>query len=230
MVLPNTMRTCTPLFTLGLMLAATPALAQDGAAPGETPNKGKTAPSASAAAIENHRATLLDFTNRIADLERRILRAEKRADVLKSSALTGNVAQTRAVILHLNRLGGGFTMDRATYVLDGKVIYDGENKDGRLDSEEALQLFAGPIRAGDHNLEVMLKVRGRAYGPFTYLEGYKFNIQSKYVFQVIEGRHNRLEIIATQKDDITLEPQDRLTVAYEAGAQDVSAKTDKKPQ
>lgn len=215
MLLPKSMRTSTPLFTLALTLAALPALGQDAPA-------GKT--SASAAAIENHRATLLDFTNRIADLQRRIARAEKRAEVLKASALTGQVAQTRAVILHANGLGGGFTMDHATYTLDGKVIYDGDNKDGRLDAGEALQLFAGPIRAGDHDLTVAMKVRGRAYGPFTYLEGYKFNIQSKYVFQVIEGRANRLEIIATQKDDITLEPQDRLTVSYEASVADVSAK------
>lgn len=206
------MRKVIPLLTLTCSMVAAPALAQDG--PG-APAKGAKAPSAGKSAIENHQQALLDFKNRIADLRRRIEVAEKRTAVLKSSALTGRVEQTRAVILHKNELGGGFTMDRATYVFDGKVIYDGGNEDGRLDASEPLQLFSGPIRAGDHELQVKLRVLGRAYGPFTYLEGYKFNIQSKYVFQVVEGRDNRLEIIATQKDDITLEPQDRLTVEYD---------------
>lgn len=212
------MRKPTPLLILTCLMSATPALAQDTPAPGAMPSQGAKSPSASAAAIEDHRATLLDFTNRIADLKRRIERAQARTEVLKSSALTGQVAETRAVVLHRNALGGGFSLDRATYVFDGRVIYDAENTDGRLDSTEALQLFSGPIRAGDHDIEVALKVRGRAYGPFTYLEGYKFTIQSKYVFSVIEGRDNRLEIIATQKDDITVEPQDRLTVKYENAA------------
>jgi hypothetical protein len=106
-------------------------------------------------------------------------------------------------------------MDQVTYILDGNVILESDNKSGQLSEDVPLQLFNGPIRAGPHEIQVQMRVRGEAFGPFTYLEGYKFNIKSKYVFQVIDGRTNLLSIVAAQKDDITLEPQDRLTVRYD---------------
>jgi hypothetical protein len=211
--------------TLALCLGA-PAWAQEAPtaepaapAPAVAPTP-KAAPTVNEAAVADHRGQLLKFQERIDVLAKRVDRAEARVGALRTSALSGTVVRTRAIISHKNEAGSGFTMERATYILDGQTILDRENTDGRLDEAEPLQLFSGPIGPGDHELRVAVRVRGQAYGPFTYLEGYKFNIQSRYVFQVVEGQLNRLDIVTTQKGDITVEPQDRLTVRYDASLVD----------
>lgn len=214
------MRKFAPLFIFAVGGLSPAAFAQD-EAPAAAAAPGATAPSVSASAVKDHQAQLMRFQERIADLTRRIEQSEARTAALKSSALSGKVVRTHATILHSNDLGGGLALDHITYILDGRTILDRENSDGRLTGTEALQLFNGPIRAGEHEIQVLLSVRGQAYGPFTYLEGYKFKIKSKYMFQVVDGRSNRLSIVPTQKDDITLEPQDRLTVRYDVELLDV---------
>ena len=220
------MRSSSPVaLTLALCLGA-PAWAQDGAAPEAAPAAPEAAPAATAAprsapsvseaAVADHRSQLLKFQERIDALTARVERTSSRVAALKVSALSGTVVRTRALISHKNEAGSGFTMEHATYILDGQTILDRDNTDGRLDEGELLQLFSGPIAPGDHEVRVVVRVRGQAYGPFTYLEGYKFNIQSRYVFQVVDGQLNRLDIVTTQKGDITVEPQDRLTVRYDA--------------
>lgn len=197
---------------------APPALPEIAPAPTAAPAPAK--PSVNEAAITDYRTQLLSFRERIDVMTKRIERAEMRVNALKTSALSGVVVRTRAIISHLSEAGNGFTVERATYILDGQTIFDRENTDGRLDEGEPLQLFSGPIGPGDHELKVAVRMRGQAYGPFTYLEGYKFNIQSRYTFQVAEGQLNRLDVVTTQKPDLTLEPQDRLTVRYDASIVD----------
>lgn len=208
------MRKLSPLLSLAVCSLSVQGLAQD-ASPAADPAAGAKAPSVSASAAKDHQNQLLRFQERIAALTRRIEVAEGGADALKSSALSGMVVRTRATIVHKNELASGLVMDQVTYILDGNVILQSDNKSGQLSEDVPLQLFNGPIRAGPHEIQVQMRVRGEAFGPFTYLEGYKFNIKSKYVFQVIDGRTNLLSIVAAQKDDITLEPQDRLTVRYD---------------
>ncbi len=213
------MRKLSPLLSLALWSLAVPGMAEE-ASPAADPAAGDKAPSVSESAVKDHQNQLLRFQERIAALTRRIEIAEGGTAALKASALSGTVVRTRATIVHKNQLASGLVLDHVTYILDGKIILESDNKSGQLSDEQALQLFNGPIRAGPHEIQVQMRVRGEAFGPFTYLEGYKFNIKSKYVFQVIDGRSNFLSIVAAQKDDITLEPQDRLTVRYDVDVVD----------
>jgi len=207
------MRKLTPLLVLFGCSLALPVLGQD-AAPGVTPAPGAKAASVSASAAKDHQAQLVLFQERIADLTRRIELAEGRAGSLKGSAMSGKVGRTHALIVHKNEMGRDMRLSHVTYILDGRVILDRDNADDRLSGDEPLELFNGPIQAGDHVFQAKIVVRGQAYGPFTYLEGYKFTITSKSVFQIVDGQSNQLVVAPRQKDDITLEPKDRMTIEY----------------
>lgn len=211
------------IMTLGLPGAA---LAQGTdtatAAASEAPAESAEAPQAGSepsAALQDHHELLQSFQSRIRALSQRVEQAEARVDALKLTALSGSVMQTRATITHVNEVTGAFALESARYMLDGGVIFDREAGDGALD-EERVQLFDGAIDDGPHELEVLLVFKGTSYGPFTYLEGYTFNVRSRYTFDVVQGRANHLEVVAFAREDMTVEPEKKLAIRYDVEVTD----------
>jgi hypothetical protein len=80
---------------------------------------------------------------------------------------------------------------------------------------KVVPLYRGPIAPGDHLIEVEAVVRSGTFGIFTYAEGYRFEVQSKYTLRAREGRLNQLSIVFHQKPDVTLSAEDRLGVRYD---------------
>ena len=176
--------------------------------------------SSSSAAVDrtslgDHQALLTSFHSRIDEIEGRIAVSEGLVATLKENALGSVIARTYAVIEHRNEMGSGFELESAVYTLDGGTIFTKENVDGTLDAQRAFELYNGPITPGQHTIEVSLLFRGKSAGVFTYLEGYKYKINSKYALDVPEGKSTRLAIVAYERDDITMETEDRLSVRYD---------------
>lgn len=171
---------------------------------------------ASSAAATDHRVLIESLQGRLDTILGRLDRVADKVSVLRETALGGDVAQTRAFIVHKNELGSAFVLERARYLLDGGVLLDRTDSNGNLSSIDELVLYDGRIGPGDHLIDVELVCRGGGFGLFSYVESYRFRVTSKYVFQVREGRTNRLEVTAFQKPDITLEAAQRLTVRYDA--------------
>lgn len=155
---------------------------------------------------------LLDIKSQLAALNTHLGRAERRVAVLKEAVLGGPIIATSVVLVHRNEVGGPFALDRATYMLDGGVIFEQTNANGRLEEQKIFELFNGGLTPGPHQLRVFLEFRGRARGPFTYLEGYGFRVKSGCNFEVVEGRAHRIDVVAAENRNAGLEPQDRLSV------------------
>lgn len=162
----------------------------------------------------DQRERLLLLQSRLDAFETDMQRAEARVAGLRTSAVEGRVARTTVLIVHKNEVEGSFDLVKARYLLDGAVLLDRDNRDGKLADATVLQLFDGGLDPGEHTIEFELNFRGKAVGPFTYLEGYEFRVRSRVPkkFNVVEGQSNRIDVVATQKDDVTIEPQARLTV------------------
>lgn len=177
------------------------------------------------AALGDHQAILTSFHERIDDLESRIVVSEGSIGTLKDNALGGVIARTRAIIEHKNDMSSGFELERAVYTLDGGVIFSKENTDGSLDRQKAFELYNGALSPGKHLVEVDLLFKGRTSTVFTYLEGYKFKVRSKYVLDVTEGKSTRMLIVSYEREDITMETTDRIAVRYdvEVGTADPAA-------
>lgn len=168
-------------------------------------------------AAGDHGALLERLEMKIGSLEKRILAAQERVDVLKDTVLAGIVAKARARIVHKNEMGGSFELVRATYVMDGGVIFDKEDNEGSIAGQEEIVLFDGPITPGEHSIQVSLLYRVGSLGVFTYVEGYKFKVESRYTLKAVDGRLNKLAIVSYDKgaSDVTKETPDRLGVRYD---------------
>lgn len=190
------------ILTVAVLLFSTDAWAQ-------------TSTSSASGDLEGHQSLLTTFHERIDDLDRRITESEGLLASLKESAMVGVIARTRAIIEHHNDMGSSFELERAVYSLDGGIIFSKENTDGSLDRVKSFELYNGPINPGQHVIEVNLIYRGKSAGVFTYLDGYKFKVDSKYPLNVPEGKSTRLNIVAYERADVSLETSERLDVRYD---------------
>lgn len=204
----------------GLLLAA--GLSYPGAAlsfsdEGGSAKVGTSSATNSLEAAGDHSALLEQLEMKIGGLEQRIVAAQEKVDVLKDTVLAGVVTKAKARIVHKNEMGGSFELVHATYVMDGGVIFDKEDNEGSLSEQEEIVLFDGPISPGEHDIEVSLVFRVGSLGVFTYVEGYKFKVQSRYTLKAVDGRLNKLSIVSFDKgeSDVTKETSDRLGVRYD---------------
>ena len=159
--------------------------------------------------------TLESLKARVAALELDAQVAEGRVAVVREALFSGVAPKTRAFIVHQEELGAAYELERAAFTMDGGVLATRENLEGRGDDPEQLVLYDGPTTPGRHELRVSLTYRGAALGPFTYLRGYRFKVESKYAFEVADGKVTTVRIVSHERSDITVQPTDRLTVRYD---------------
>ena len=66
-----------------------------------------------------------------------------------------------------------------------------------------------------HAISVKMQNRGHGYGVFSYLEGYKFRVQSSYTFDAEGGKVTQIKIVGYEKGNITTDLKDRPAVKYD---------------
>lgn len=167
--------------------------------------------------VGDHRALLEQLEAKIGQLSLRVVAAQTKVDVLRDTVLEGIVSKARARLVHVNDMKGKFLLSKAIYTLDGGVIFDREDIDGSLSNQEEIVLFDGPISPGDHEMKVSLVFRVGNVGVFTYAEGYKFKVESRYVMKAVDGRMNLLRIVSHDKGeaDVSKQTTDRIGVRYD---------------
>lgn len=72
---------------------------------------------------------------------------------------------------------------------------------------------------GNHQVSVQLVYRGHGYGLFSYLEGYKFRVQSSSAFSVEPGKVTTVKVVGFEKGGMTAELEDRPAVRYDVDVQ-----------
>ncbi len=151
------------------------------------------------------------------DLKEKIFRTKARLLLLQESILGGgSISQgAKAVLVHRNEMGGSFVLESVAYALDGAPVFTKVDVDGDLDKKEELEIFNGRIVPGQHQIAVKLNFRGHGFGVFSYLEGYKFKVQSSYTFDAEPGKITNIKIVAFEKGGITTDLKDRPAVRYD---------------
>lgn len=164
---------------------------------------------------EDHRQKIDRFNAQLDNLEGKIATTGSRVELIRDAVLGEKIARSRAIVYHRNEMGTSFVLERATYLLDGGVIYAKEDASGALDRQKEFEIFNGAINPGEHEISVAMVYGGSTYGFFTYLKGYKFKVESKYKFQVADGKLTKLSVVSYAKGDITSETSDRIAVRYD---------------
>ncbi len=167
------------------------------------------------------------------DLKEKIFRTKARLLLLQETVLGGDITSgARAVIVHRNEMGSSFQLENATYSFDGTPIYSKVDENGDLAGAEEMEVFNGYVQPGAHEIAAKLVFRGRdptGIGLFSYLEGYRFTVQSSYTFNAEGGKQTAIKIIGYQKGGITAELKDKPAVSYEVEVTRDAHKAGQKP-
>ena len=150
------------------------------------------------------------------ELKEKIFRTKARLLLLQETVLGGDItAGAKAVLIHRNEMGSQFVLESVSYALDGAPIFTRVDADGDLDKKQEIEIFNGRIVPGNHAISVKLQFRGHGYGVFSYLEGYKFKVQSGYTFNAEGGKVTQIKIVGYEKGNITTDLKDRPAVKYD---------------
>ncbi len=177
-----------------------------------------TAPGLSGAqtADEAFNTRVKTLEEQVVDLKEKIYRSKARLLLLQETVLGGDLSTgARAVLLHKNEMGSSFVLESVAYALDGAPIFTKVNDDGDLDKREEFEIFNGRIVPGQHQVAVRLVYRGHGYGVFSYLEGYKFRVQSSYTFNAEAGKVTTVRVVGFEKGGLTTDLKDRPAVRYD---------------
>lgn len=171
------------------------------------------APSTASDAFNTRVKTLEE---QVVDLKEKIYRTKARLLLLQETVLGGDLSSgARAVISSKNDMGGTFALQSVAYALDGAPIFTKADKNGDLANRQELEIFNGRIVPGQHQIAVRLVYKGRGYGVFSYLEGYKFTVTSSYTFNAEPGKVTNVKVVGYEKGGLTTDLKDRPAVRYD---------------
>ncbi|HEY1418687.1 MAG TPA: dihydrolipoamide acetyltransferase [Myxococcaceae bacterium] len=190
-----------------------PAASASGTAPVKPSPSEASLPVTSDEAFQTRVKTLEE---QVVDLKEKIYRTKARLLLLQETVLGGDLSSgARAVLVHKNDMGGSFALDSVAYALDGAPILTRTDKDGDLSKRPEFEIFNGRIVPGQHQVAVRLVYRGKGFGVFSYLEGYKFTVSSSYTFSAEPGKVTTVKVVGYEKGGLTTDLKDRPAVRYD---------------
>jgi hypothetical protein len=162
----------------------------------------------------------------VVDLKEKIFRSKARLQLLQETVLGGDLTTgASAVLFHRNEMGDSFLLESVAYALDGAPIFARSDENGDLSKQKELEIFKGRIVPGQHQVAVQLVYRGHGFGVFSYLEGYRFKVQSSYTFNAEPGKVTTVRVVGFEQGGLTTDLQDRPAVRY-----DIDTKRDTGPR
>ena len=120
------------------------------------------------------------------DIKEKIFRTKARLLLLQETVVDGEIISgAKAVITHKNEMGATFVLESAAYQLDGLPIFTKVDVKGDLADKPSIEVFNNRVIPGNHQLVVKLEYRGHGFGPITYLDGYRFKVDSDNARQTV---------------------------------------------
>lgn len=206
---------------LALVVSSALALAQQpeppaGAPPAAAPAAAAPAQPAPQTVDEAFSTRVKTLEEQVVDLKEKIFRTKARLLLLQETVLGGDLSSgARAVIYHRNEMGSQFVLESVAYALDGAPIFTKVDTNGDLDKREEFEIFNGRIVPGNHQIAVRMVFRGHGYGIFSYLEGYKFKLQSNQTFNAEAGKVTSVKVVGFEKGGITADIKDKPAIRYD---------------
>jgi len=214
---------------LGLLVVVAAARAEDAAAPAAdeavptagvqaTPAPAPAPAAATAPQTADEKASLQvrSLEERVSSLKEKIFRTKARLLNLQEMVIGGDISTgAKAVLVHRNEMGSSFYLESVAYALDGAPIFTKVDNQGDLDKREEFEIFNGRIVPGNHQIAVRMVYRGHGYGIFSYLEGYKFKLQSNQTFSAEAGKVTTMKVVGFEKGGITTDIKDKPAIRYD---------------
>lgn len=164
--------------------------------------------------------------SQVNELKEEIFRSRTRLAILKESVLASGLSGTELRILHRNQMGANFKLERILYILDNDPLRQAVDRNGELDRQEEIEIINGPIRPGNHTLQVELVYRGNGFGVFSYLQSYRFTLNDVLTFRAEEGKRVTISAIGYERSGIGLELKDRPDIRFDRVVDDLDEEAD----
>jgi len=161
---------------------------------------------------------------RVVNLKEKIFRTKTRLLLLKERILNDVIAEARLVVNHLDDMGGSFKPVQVYYRLDGEDLKLLDNATGALDTDDSVEIFAGNVAPGNHNLQVEMIYRGDS-AVFTYMNDYVFKLRANYTFYATKGKITTVTSKGYLKGDVTYELTDRPSITFGVGQRSYTKET-----
>lgn len=123
-------------------------------------------------------------------------------------ARAGALPETMATVRFRDDAGDGFQLVEARFVMDDHPlpVLTGAPRAANT------VIYAGRVRPGRHVVSARLTYQGRNRGPFTYLSGYKLNVESREVVEVPADRPASFTIATEKKKGMNIPLDKQLAV------------------
>jgi len=148
---------------------------------------------------------------RVAALRESVFRTKARLTALEDMVVGGDLgAGARAVVLHRNEMGGAYVLESATFALDGAPVFARVDVDGDLDRQPQLDVFAGRVAPGPHQLAVKLVYRTRG--------GDRLEVRSSSAFDAARGQVTTVKVTGFEKGGLTTRLEERPALRFDREA------------
>jgi len=94
---------------------------------------------------------------------------------------------------------------------------------GNLSDQEEIQLYESIITPGDHTVSVEIEYRGYGHGIFSYLQGYRFRVNSSHTITIAGGKEVVIEGIGFEQGDPLTAIEERPTIRFTEQIRDLAA-------
>ncbi len=135
-----------------------------------------------------------ELETKIDDLKEKVFNSKTRIVLLREKLLSGNLAGSKALIIHKTELGSAWRLTQAIYNLDGTRVFAQNDDNGSLADKETFKVYDLGLSPGNHKITVFLKYEGTSMGIFPYFEGYGGTMRASCDVSAKEGKVSRVEV------------------------------------
>lgn len=149
----------------------------------------------------------------VGQLKERVFSSRATLEMLKELVIEGVATGSRVSVLHVNDVGGAYSIESMQYWIDQRSVYSKADPSGGLDELTETEVYQGNVKPGTHTIQVALGLRGKGYKVFSYLRAWQFKLQDSHEFVVEEGFTKSIRVIAGARSGFQ-RYQDRPSVEY----------------
>jgi hypothetical protein len=156
---------------------------------------------------------------RVDELRESVSRTRARLAALQEMVVGGDLgAGARVQVVHRNEMGGSYVLESAAFALDGATVFARVDAGGDLDRQAQLEVFAGRVAPGPHQLAARLVYRARGSGLAGARAGDRVEVRSSFAFEAARGVATAVRTTGFEKGGAGARLDERAALRFESDA------------
>jgi hypothetical protein len=173
--------------------------------------------------VASYALQLRDLEQRINQLKQEVFRSKARLAQLAETVIQGTASgRSKIKIVHKNEMSGTFQLVKLSYFLDRSPVYQQVDDSGELGDLDEINVYESIIAPGDHTISVEIEYRGYGHGIFSYLQGYRFRVNSSHTITIAGGKEVTIQGIGFEQGDPLTAIEERPTIRFTEQIRDLS--------